>query len=195
MKELVWGWQPPLFELLRGNVVRVFYFAEPFTEQQEREDPRSGESSSETVIRWKCEVVDVEDKELHRMLKQSPESIESQRRLLVERIAAYDKSSHVDEFSIGGVKLWLDHDMRGKVRENLEHCTRKGLEQTVLRIGGMSFPVSVKDGWEMYYAVIGYACECWNVTEAHLASAGKLGTVEEIVNYDYRVGYPSKLEF
>ena len=195
MKELVWGWQPPRFELLKGSVVRVFYFVKPFTEVEERDDPRSGEFSSETVVKWRCEVSEVEDKELYGMLKYSPNSIESQRRLLVECISAYDKSSHVDGFTISGVKLWLDSEMRGKVRENLEHCDRKGMERTVLRIGGMSFPVSVADGWEMYYAVVGYACECWNVTEGHLASVSQLESIEEIMEYDYTIGYPSKLEF
>lgn len=195
MKELEWGWQPPQFELLGGDVVRVFYFAEPFTEHQEREDPRSGESSSETVIRWRCEVSEVEDKVLYRMLLQTPGSVESQRRLLLERIAAYDKSAHVDSFTVSGVKLWLDSYLRDKVRENLEYCSRKGLKETTLRIGGLSFPMSVEDGWEMYYAVIGYARECWNVTETHRQAALSMDDVEDLRGYDYTKGYPSKLEF
>lgn len=195
MEELVWGWQPPLFELLKSPVVRVFYYVEPFTEKQEREDPRSGEYSCETVVRWKCEVVHVEDKGLYRMLSQNPESLEAQRRLLLERIAAYDKSQHVDSFTIAGVKLWLDSYLRDKVRENLEYCTRMGLENTTLRIGGLSFPMSVKEGWEMYYSVIGYARDCWNTTQSHIQNADSLPTVEDMKEYGHTQGYPQKLEF
>lgn len=50
-------------------------------------------------------------------------------------------------------------------------------------------------GWQMYYAVLGYARECWNVTESHLAAAASLTTVEEMKAYDYTVGYPEKLSF
>lgn len=194
MKELIWGWQPPQFELLKGNVVRVFYLAVPFMEQQEREDPRSGEYSSETVVKWRCEVLDVEDKELYRMLARQPESLESQRQLLLERISAYDKSEHVDSFTISGVKLWLDPYLRDKVRENLDYCTRMGIEQTTLRFGELSFPMSVEDGWKMYYAVIGYARDCWNVTQAHKQEAMAMDDVESLKYYNYMGGYPQKIE-
>lgn len=194
MKELEWGWQPPQFELLKGDVVRVFYFTEPFTQHEEREDPRSGESSSETVVRWRCEVSEVDDREFHRMLEEDPESLESQRRLLLERIAAYDKSWHVDSFTISGERLWLDSYMRDKVRENLEYCTHMGVRETTLMIDGMSFHMPVEKGWGMYYAVLGYARGCWNVTESHRRAAMSIEDVEEIKGYDYMKGYPSKLE-
>lgn len=47
----------------------------------------------------------------------------------------------------------------------------------------------------MYYSVLAYARECWNVTESHLATVDKLETIEEIINYDYKSGYPDKLVF
>ena len=193
MKELEWGWQPPQFELLGNDTVRVFYLVEPFTVQEEREDPRSGESSSETVIRWRCEVSEVTDRDFYRVMKESPEALESQRRLLLERIAAYDKSWHVDSFTISGVRLWLDSELRDKVRENLEYCTHTGVGRTTLRIDGMSFPMSVEDGWGMYYAVVGYARECWNVTEMHRQTAISIQSVEEMKFYDYMRGYPARL--
>ena len=47
----------------------------------------------------------------------------------------------------------------------------------------------------MYYSVLAYARECWNVTESHLATVDKLETVEELMNYNYTVNYPMKLVF
>lgn len=119
--------------------------------------------------------------------------------LLKEKLKAeinrYDKSSDVEDFTIGGVHLWLNHDMRGKVKENLETCDQLGEENTILRFEGMSFPISVSLGWQMYYAVLAYARDCWNTTENHLSAANALTTIEEIESYDYHNGYPNKLEF
>ena len=85
--------------------------------------------------------------------------------------------------------------MRSKVKENLETCQQFGEENTTLRFNGMAFPISVQQGWQMYYSVLAYARECWNVTESHLAAVDKLETIEEIINYDYKSGYPDKLVF
>ena len=87
----------------------------------------------------------------------------------------------------------MDSYLRDKVRENLEYCSRIGLQDTTLRIGGLSFPMTVEKGWEMYYADIGYARECWNVTEAHREAAMAMQDVEEMKGYDYMRGYPEKL--
>lgn len=114
---------------------------------------------------------------------------------LIEAINRHDKSKDVEDFTIGGVHLWLDSTMRGKVRENLETCQQLGEENTVLRFEGMAFPVTVQMGWQMYYAVLAYARACWNVTESHIASTEKLASVDEILAYDFKAGYPEKPAF
>lgn len=114
---------------------------------------------------------------------------------LLAEIRRYDKSKAVEDFSIGGVHLWLNSDMRNKVRENLETAQQKGEGDVILRYEGMAFPMSVQMGWQLYYAVLDYARATWDVTEIHLATASKLTTVEEILAYDYTQGYPEKLAF
>lgn len=114
---------------------------------------------------------------------------------LLEEVRRYDKSEAVEDFSIGGVHLWLNSDMRAKVRENLETAQQKGEENVTLRYNGLAFPLTVTMGWQLYYAVLDYARATWDVTEIHLARASKLETVDEILNYDYTSGYPEKLSF
>lgn len=114
---------------------------------------------------------------------------------LKEEVRRYDKSSEVEDFTIGGVHLWLDSTMRSKVRENLETCQQKGETNTTLRFEGMAFPITVTMGWQMYYAVLDYARASWNATEEHLARIDALENVEEVLAYDYRTGYPDKLAF
>ncbi len=114
---------------------------------------------------------------------------------LIKALEEYDSSSKVNEFTIGDIKLWLDSSMRDKVRENLEYCKQVGLTETTLRISGHSFTLTTEQGWQMYYAVLGYARECWNVTEMHREAIMKLRTEEEIKGYNYTTGYPEKLVF
>lgn len=114
---------------------------------------------------------------------------------LKDEIRRYDKSKEVEDFSIGGVHMWFDSNKRTKVWENLMTAQQKGEENVTLRDGGLAFPMTVAMGWQLYYAVLDYARATWDVTEIHLAEASKLTTVEEILAYDYKQGYPEKLAF
>lgn len=114
---------------------------------------------------------------------------------LKEEIRRYDKSEAVEDFSIGGVHLWLKSEMRAKVRENLETAQQKGEENVTLRYEGMAFPMTVAMGWQLYFAVLDYARATWDVTEIHMAEVDKLTTLTEILAYDYTSGYPEKLSF
>lgn len=114
---------------------------------------------------------------------------------LKAKASLYGSSEEVDDFTIGGIHIWLNHDLRGKIKENLETSQQLGETETVLRFNGMAFPTTVEQGWQMYYAVLAYARECWNTTEIHLSAIDALQTVDELLAYDYKSGYPQKLAF
>lgn len=119
------------------------------------------------------------------------------REFLLKAIEKYDKSKEVEDFTIEGVHIWLDHDLRGKVRENLESCEKEGLTETILRIDGMEFPLTVEVGWTMYYALLKYARETWNVTEMHKSTISKIDSSQGLIDYEdyYPTVYPPKLNF
>jgi hypothetical protein len=48
---------------------------------------------------------------------------------------------------------------------------------------------------QMLLAIEIYASECYDNTQRHMAAVDVLESKEEIDAYDYRVGYPEKLEF
>lgn len=137
--------------------------------------------------------------ELHEIYEGLGVSQEKQVVLLKEKLAAeirrYDKSEAVEDFSVGGVHMWLDSNKRTKVWENLMTAQQKGEENVTLRDGGLAFPMTVAMGWQLYYSVLDYARTTWNVTEAHLTAVNGLNTAEEILAYDYTSGYPEKLSF
>ena len=116
---------------------------------------------------------------------------------LLKAIRKYDKSKNVEDFTINGIHMWLDGDLRKKVEENLSYCQRMGIEETVLRYEGMEFPMSVEIGWNLYYAVLGYARATWDVTQIHEVSVPKIETIQGMLDYEesYPSAYPQKLAF
>ena len=113
---------------------------------------------------------------------------------VIKAVTSYDSSSVVNEFSYQGVPLWLDKETRTglAVRFNAEEMM--GKTETKLWAGAVGFAMSITDGRQMLYAVENYASQCYDTTASHKASVDELKTTDEVVAYDYTVGYPSKLE-
>lgn len=198
MITLTWGWQPPQFEKMSNGNIRVFYYCKSYTETVEHENPETGEVETEERTSWRCNVVELNDKYLNTMIRENPESLECQKRLLRERIMAYDSSEHVNSFSIGGVNTWLDKATRVGLKLRFEAEKRLGKTETTLWQNGMQFPLPLVGdvtALDMLDGIELYASACYDVTQMHLANIVTLTSVEEVKNYDYLAGYPQKLAF
>lgn len=112
---------------------------------------------------------------------------------VIKAITAYDSSSEVNEFSYMGFPLWLDKETRAGlvVRFNAEEAM--GKTDTKLWAGTAGFSLSIADGRNMLNAIEYYASQCFDCTAAHKAAVEKLETIEDVVAYDYKSGYPEKL--
>lgn len=110
-------------------------------------------------------------------------------------IERYDSSVEVNEFYIQEFPVWLDKATRAglMLRFNSELALKK--ETTTLWYEGHSFTLPLNTAMQMLYALEVYASECYDNTQLHLANVEKLETLEEVMEYDYRVGYPEKLNF
>lgn len=110
-------------------------------------------------------------------------------------IEMYDSSVEVNEFYIQEFPVWLDKATRAglMLRFNSELALKK--ETTTLWYEGHSFTLPLNTAMQMLYALEVYASECYDNTQLHLANVEKLETLEEVMEYDYRVGYPEKLNF
>lgn len=113
---------------------------------------------------------------------------------MVKAITAYDSSSAVNEFSYRGVPLWLDKETRTGLAARFNAEEIMGKTETKLWAGTVGFAMSITDGRQMLYAVEIYASQCYDTTASHKAAVDELKTTDEVVAYDYTVGYPSKLE-
>lgn len=147
---------------------------------------------------WRCNVVEISDKYLTTMIRENPESMECQKRLLRERILAYDASEHVNSFSIGGVNTWLDKATHVGLKLRFDAEKRLGKTETTLWQNGMQFPLPLVGdvtALDMLDGIELYASACYDNTQRHLANIDALSTVEEILAYNYTLGYPEKLRF
>lgn len=118
--------------------------------------------------------------------------------MLSGEISRYDSSNAVNEFTIGGVSVWLDKGTRVGLKLRFEAEIVKGLTETTLWFNGMNFTLPLtgdNSAVNMLYAIEIYASECYDNTQRHLKNAGLLDSIEEIIRYDYTTGYPPKLAF
>lgn len=117
------------------------------------------------------------------------------KKIKMDEVIRYDSSRDVNEFYIQGMPVWLDKATRSglMLRFNSELALKK--ENTTLWYEGYSFTLPLNTAMQMLYALEVYASECYDNTQLHLANVEKLETLEELKEYDYRGGYPEKLNF
>lgn len=111
----------------------------------------------------------------------------------IAEITAYDKSSAVNAFYLNGEQHWLDFDLRDRVFDGNERIAYKGREETSLWLDGKCFVMPIAAAQDLICTIEVYAKDCYNVTATHQAEVNKLTTIEEVESYDYKTGYPEKL--
>ena len=197
---MIWGWMSPQYEV-RNERFLLFFFSEKQTREVVRKDLETGEETTDTIEEWVCDAVEFskeESKDVLRMLRENPNSLEFHKWMLKTRVEMYDSSKHVNSFTIGGMETWLDKATRVGLKLRFEAEIRMGKQQTTLWQDGISFPlplvgettaIDMLDGIELY------ASACYDVTQMHLAAVAKMDDVDAIKSYDYTFGYPEKLAF
>ena len=121
----------------------------------------------------------------------------------VEEILAYDNSSAVNEFSIGGQPMWLPFETRTRLDRRFAVERMKAESQgktesevvTTLWHEGQSFEMPLATAMALLLALEDYATICYDNTQRHIAEVQKMENKEAVEAYDYTTGYPQKLLF
>lgn len=111
----------------------------------------------------------------------------------IAEITAYDKSPAVNAFYLNGEQHWLDFNLRDRVFDGNERIAYKGREETSLWLDGKCFVMPIAAAQDLICTIEVYAKDCYNVTATHQAEVNKLTTIEEVETYNYKTGYPEKL--
>ena len=117
----------------------------------------------------------------------------------IAELEAYDDSNAVNGFIIrtaaGDITEWLDPYKRNNAFRAIESAKKLDDSSISFAVGDVPVTLDVETA-EVYLAKVErYAVNCANVTAGHKAAINALETVKAIEDYDYTVGYPTKLVF
>lgn len=113
----------------------------------------------------------------------------------IRQIEEYDKSSAVNEFFINGNPMWVDVDLRNKLKNVIDVENARGSETFTEWYNGISFTFATSMWKHLLNEVEHYAYQCLNVTEQHKYNVNSLVTIAAVEDYDYTINYPTKLNF
>ena len=177
----------PLIEYgVLGNT--YVYANEQEVEEEYTEMNPDGNDEKKTRTVYKYDVVDID-----RRFKTEDEVIAELKKLKNDEITKYDKSSNVNAFLLNGADVWLDRDTRVSLMNSTTIAKNMGQENTTLWLGTVKITVKCDQAIQLLSALEMYALSCFNKTAEHRKNVEALSTINEIVSYDYTVGYPEKL--
>lgn len=177
----------PLIEY--GVLGNTYVYANEQEVEEEYTD-MNPDGNDEKKIRtvYKYDVVDIDKR-----FKTEDEVIAELKVLKNDEITKYDTSSNVNVFSLNGVDVWLDRDTRVSLMNSTTIAKNMGQENTTLWLGTIKITVKCDQAIQLLSALEMYALSCFNKTAEHRNNVEALSTINEIVSYDYTVGYPEKL--
>ena len=179
----------PLIEYgVLGNT--YVYANEQEVEEEYTDMNPDGNDEKKTRTVYKYDVVDIDKR-----FKTEDEVIAELKKLKNDEITKYDTSSNVNVFSLNGVDVWLDRDTRVGLMNSTTIAKNMGQENTILWLGTFKITVKCDQAIQLLSALEMYALSCFNKTAEHKKNVEALSTINEIVSYDYTVGYPEKLNF
>ena len=112
---------------------------------------------------------------------------------MLAEITTYDSSSSVNSFLLNGMEVWLDKATRVGLMNSTTIAKSMGQEKTTLWLGSYQLEVECDKAIQLLSALEMYALECFNVTAAHKKAVSELDNIEVVLTYDYKSGYPEKL--
>lgn len=122
-------------------------------------------------------------------------NIDSVRVEKIEEVKNYDTSDEVNIFYVKDYPIWLDKSTRAGLILRFNAESNLGKTETSLWYDGIEFVLPIENAIQMLYAIEVYASQCYDNTQKHLSAINKLETKQEIVEYDFREGYPEPLVF
>lgn len=112
------------------------------------------------------------------------------KREVLSAISTYDASDCVNTLVVNGQRGWLDKVTRVGLMNGVSVAKACGMERMSLWIDGMEYVMDVARLEELLVKVEVYAMGCYNVTAGHRRAVDGLTTVEAVLGYDFKAGYP-----
>lgn len=137
----------------------------------------------------------VESKNCYPILVEYEYDIEEVRKMKISEIQIFDKSANVNSFKIQRKSVWLDKSTRVGLFNSISIEKNVGKTHTILWYDAIKYIIPIPDALAMLNEIEMYALNCYNVTQSHIAAVRSLQTIQEVENYNFKIGYPVKLNF
>lgn len=124
-----------------------------------------------------------------------PPTLDEYKENVLLALAEYDSSTEVNAFYIGEDMLWIDKPTRTGLMLRISAEEAEGKETTTLWYGTKCYELQIENAKLMLIKIECYASECYDNTAQHGANIKAAQTIEEVIGYDYKTGYPEKLHF
>ena len=111
-------------------------------------------------------------------------------KMVLAEIEKHDTSPSVNGFMLNGQRVWLNKDTRVGLMNGVGVAKACGMERMSLWIGGREYVMDVDRLEELLVKVEVYAMGCYNVTAGHRMAVSGLTTLEDVLGYDFKAGYP-----
>lgn len=121
--------------------------------------------------------------------------IETLKEVKLNELADYDTSDNVNEFLINDEKVWFDKENRAVLSTSIESASLLNESEITFVINDKEFSIDIQTAKQMLATVQRYADKCYLITEAHKRAIKALTKAEDLVNYNFTVGYPTKATF
>ena len=112
------------------------------------------------------------------------------KREVLSAISTYDASDSVNTLVVNGQRGWLDKATRVGLMNGVGVAKACGMDRMSLWIDGREYVMDVARLEELLVKVEVYAMGCYNVTAGHRRAVDGLTTVEAVLGYDFKAGYP-----
>lgn len=112
------------------------------------------------------------------------------KREVLSAISTYDASDSVNTLVVNGQRGWLDKATRVGLMNGVGVAKACGMERMSLWIDGREYVMDVARLEELLVKVEVYAMGCYNVTAGHRRAVDGLKTLEAVLGYDFKAGYP-----
>ena len=109
--------------------------------------------------------------------------------ILIALIKHYDKSINVNSFYYKDKQEWLDKN----TRLGLQNLINSGADNITIQLKNSIIDIKATKLKEFLNQLEVYAGKCFSVTAKHLEAIKQLNTVDDLINYDFKSGYPLKI--
>ena len=122
-------------------------------------------------------------------------TVEEVRAQKLNELRLYDSSEAVNQFSIDKVSGWWNKATRVGLMNSIAIEKASGRTETNIWLDNTLFVLPVEKAIDMLQQIELYALMCYNTTQGHINAINQLETKEEIEVYNFKTGYPGKLNF